>query len=236
MTALVRAASGEPSARVSSAATMSPRPRTSPTPGCRDWIARRPSISWWPRAAERVDELLVEDHVDRRERGRATHRVRAVGPAVRASAPARHELGAGADRRDREARRDALRHDHDVGLDARVLDREHAPGAGESGLHLVGDEQDPVLGADLVRRPARTRAARGGSRLRRAPAPSRTRRSRSARSASGAGAGGRRARVRPRSLRRPPTRTDAGTTWRRCRRAAVGSRRVRRPSMSSSPS
>ena len=39
-------------------------------------------------------------------------------------------------------------HDH-VGTDAVVLDREHLPGSAEAGLHLVGDEQDAVLVADL---------------------------------------------------------------------------------------
>ena len=39
-----------------------------------------------------------------------------------------------------------------VGLDAEVLHREHPPGAAEAGLHLVGDEHDPVRG----------RRARGG--------------------------------------------------------------------------
>ena len=43
-------------------------------------------------------ELLFEDHVDRRERGRASHRIRTVGTAVRAAVPAGHQLGAGADR------------------------------------------------------------------------------------------------------------------------------------------
>ena len=41
--------------------------------------------------------------------------------------------------------RDALGHDKDVGLDAPVLDREQLAGPAEPGLHLVGDEQDPVL-------------------------------------------------------------------------------------------
>src|SRR6266852_6021164 len=39
----------------------------------------------------------------------------------------------------------ALGGDQDVGLDALMLDREHLAGACESGLHLVGDEEDSVL-------------------------------------------------------------------------------------------
>ena len=38
----------------------------------------------------------------------------------------------------------------EVGLDAEVLHREHAAGAAEAGLHLVGDQHDAVLVADLA--------------------------------------------------------------------------------------
>ena len=38
--------------------------------------------------------------------------------------------------------------DDQVGLDAEVLHREHAPRAAEAGLHLVGDEHDPMPVAD----------------------------------------------------------------------------------------
>ena len=49
---------------------------------------------------------------------------------------------------ERKAGRDRLGDGHQVGLDAVVLDREHLPGAAEAGLHLVDDEDDPVLVAD----------------------------------------------------------------------------------------
>ena len=53
------------------------------------------------------------------------------------------------ERGDREARRDALRHAHQVGFDAERLDGEHLAGAAEAALHLVDDEQDAVVDAPL---------------------------------------------------------------------------------------
>ena len=51
---------------------------------------------------------------------------------------------------------DFATHDQ-VGLDAEVLHREHAAGAAEAGLHLVGDQHDAVLVADLAQAAAGTR-------------------------------------------------------------------------------
>ena len=56
----------------------------------------------------------------------------------------------GQDPGQRQAGRDALGHDQDVGLDVPVLDREHLAGPPEPGLDLVGDEQDAVLAGDLA--------------------------------------------------------------------------------------
>ncbi len=98
-----------------------------------------------------LEEPGLGEHVDRRERGRASDRVAAVGAAVAALRPSGHELVGGPDRRDRESRAEPLRHHEHVGTHAVVLDGEHAPGASEAGLHLVGDEQDAVLAADLSR-------------------------------------------------------------------------------------
>ena len=62
--------------------------------------------------------------------------------------PSGHELVGGPDRRDRESGAEPLRHHEHVGTHAVVLDGEHAPGASEPGLHLVGDEHDAVLAAE----------------------------------------------------------------------------------------
>ena len=60
-----------------------------------------------------------------------------------------------------------------VGLDAGVLDREHAAGAAEAGLHLVGDQHDAVLVGDLAQ-PAHPRGG-AARRSRPRPAPARRR-------------------------------------------------------------
>ena len=96
-----------------------------------------------------VEEAGLGEDVDGGQRGGAADRVAAVGAAVAALRPAPHQGFGRADRRDREARAEALRHHDHVGPHAVVLDREHLAGAAEAGLHLVGDEQDAVLAADL---------------------------------------------------------------------------------------
>ena len=52
--------------------------------------------------------------------------------------------------RERQSGGDGLGDDHEIGLDVEVLHREHPPGASEAGLHLVSDEDDPVLVADAT--------------------------------------------------------------------------------------
>ena len=96
-----------------------------------------------------VEEAGLGEDVDRGQRRSAADRVAAVGATVAALWPPLHQRLGRADRRDREARAEALRHHDHVGLHAVVLDREHLPGAAEARLHLVGNEQDAVLPADL---------------------------------------------------------------------------------------
>ena len=50
--------------------------------------------------------------------------------------------------RERQPARDRLGDRHQVRLDAVVLHREELARAAEAGLHLVGDQDDPVLVAD----------------------------------------------------------------------------------------
>ncbi|MEJ7721783.1 MAG: AMP-binding protein [Ilumatobacteraceae bacterium] len=100
-----------------------------------------------PALDDVVEETGRRHHGDRRQRGGATDRVAAVRAAVAAARPGIVELAAHAERREGEARGDALRHADHVGLDAVVLDGEQRAGAPEAALHLVGDEQHPVLPA-----------------------------------------------------------------------------------------
>ena len=94
-----------------------------------------------------VHETLRGQHLDCGERGRTAHGIAAVGAAVGAGRPTIVEFASGAERREREAGCDALRHAHDVRRDVVVVDGEHLAGATETTLHLVGDEEHPVVGA-----------------------------------------------------------------------------------------
>ena len=96
-----------------------------------------------------VDQAAFEQ-VDRHEAGGAGDRVAAVGRAVRAGTPRLHEVGPRDHRGQRHAAGDALGGQHDVGLDAPVLDRPHLPGPTRARLDLVGDEQDAVAVAQLA--------------------------------------------------------------------------------------
>ncbi len=57
-------------------------------------------------------------------------------------------VGSPDDSRQRETPSDRLRDDHQIRLDVEVLHREHPPRSTESGLHFVGDQDDPVFVAD----------------------------------------------------------------------------------------
>ncbi len=51
---------------------------------------------------------------------------------------------------ERQAAAKALGHRDEVGGDAVMLHREQLAGAGKAGLHLVGDQHDAMLVADLA--------------------------------------------------------------------------------------
>ena len=93
-----------------------------------------------------ADEVLLLDGLDRPERGGAGDRVAAVGAAEAAGVHRVHDLGAPRHGGERQPAGDALGGGDQVGDDALVLAGEHRAGAGEPGLHLVGDEHDALLG------------------------------------------------------------------------------------------
>ena len=134
----------------SSIASIEPSPRTSPIAGQRSCQASMRARIVSPIAAERSSEALVVDHVEHGERRGLRDRVADEGAADAAGDGRVHDLGAAEHARERQAVRDRLRDADQVGLDARVLDREEAAGAAEAGLHLVGDEDDAVAVADLA--------------------------------------------------------------------------------------
>ena len=97
-----------------------------------------------------VDEALLLDHVEDGERSRLRYRVADVRAADRRVAGRVHDLRAAEHAGERQAAGDRLRDDHQVRLDAVVLDREHPAGAAEAGLNLVDDQHDAVLVADAA--------------------------------------------------------------------------------------
>ena len=93
------------------------------------------------------EPLLLDDVEDGVGRGDGD-RVADVRAADGAVAGRVHDRGAADDARERKAGGDRLGHRDQVGLDAEVLHGEDAARAAEAGLHLVGDQDDPVLVAD----------------------------------------------------------------------------------------
>jgi hypothetical protein len=95
--------------------------------------------------SRRIADHAGLDQVDGRVGGGAGDRIAAVGIAVGAALPLRHQASLGDHRPDRQSRAQALRQRHDVRRHAPVLAREHAPAAADAGLHFVEDQQDAVL-------------------------------------------------------------------------------------------
>ena len=94
-------------------------------------------------------------------------KVERCSPGLRQSAIS----GAGDGGAEREAVGDPLGQDHDVRLDAEVLDGEDLAGAPEARLHLVGDEEDAVAVEDLLHPPEVARRRHEDAAL--APSPAR---------------------------------------------------------------
>ena len=122
---------------------MRPMPRTSPSSACLSIKARSFSMSRPPTLA-RVFRQPTLQQSQRGERGLTGQRIAAERAAVAAIVPLHHFV-ARDHGRDRHARRDALREDHDVGVEVEVLGREQLARATHAALHLIGDQQDAVL-------------------------------------------------------------------------------------------
>ena len=97
-----------------------------------------------------LDQALLVDHVEDGERRRLRDRVADVRAADRVRAGRVHDLGPAEHARERQAAGDRLGDRDQVGLDVVVLDREELAGAAEAGLHLVDDQDDPVVVADAA--------------------------------------------------------------------------------------
>src|SRR6266699_5007456 len=85
-----------------------------------------------------LEEPLLTDHLQHRESRGAPERRAGIGPAESARSGRVHDLGLADHGRQRHPSGDALGDGDEIRLDAGVLDREHAPGAAEAALDLVG--------------------------------------------------------------------------------------------------
>ena len=90
------------------------------------------------------EQLFLAHHLQHREPGGAGE-WRAREGATESARPRRvHDVRLAGDRRQRHPAGDALGDGDQIGLDAAVLDGEHAPGAPEARLDLIGDQHDAV--------------------------------------------------------------------------------------------
>ena len=96
------------------------------------------------------EQAVLLDALEHGDRGRAGDGVAAEGAAEAAGLGGIHDLGATGDAGQRQAARDALGAEHQVGHEAEVLAGEVRAGAGHAALDLVGDEDDAVGGAPLL--------------------------------------------------------------------------------------
>jgi ParB family chromosome partitioning protein len=94
-------------------------------------------------------QVLLLHRRNRSERGGTGNRVAAVRPAQAARVGRVHHLGSAYHPRERQAAGHALGDRDEVRYDALVLAGEPCAGAAHPGLDLVGDEDDPVVGAPL---------------------------------------------------------------------------------------
>ena len=101
----------------------------------------------------RGHDVLVVHGTDGAHRRGARERVPAVGHPSRVRASGERLVDGVAHEHPTERHGTgvhALREDQEVGSDSVVVDAEPAPGTAEAGEHLVRDEDDPVLGAQLA--------------------------------------------------------------------------------------
>ncbi len=94
------------------------------------------------------DEVFLLEDVQNRRCGGQRDWIADERPSNGAAVRAVHDRDSPEDSGQRQATRDRLRDDDQIGFDVEMLHREHAAGSAEAGLHLVGDEDDAVLVAD----------------------------------------------------------------------------------------
>ena len=91
-----------------------------------------------------LTQLLFGNHIQHRVRRGHRQRVTGIGSAQPAWGWRIHHLGATDNARQRETAGEAFRHRHQIRFHLIVLHSEQLAGAGETGLHFIGDQQNAV--------------------------------------------------------------------------------------------
>src|SRR5207302_10545043 len=94
-------------------------------------------------------QILFFEQVEHRQSCGARKWVAGECAAEAAGAWCIHDLGAAGHSSQWEAAAQGFRCHDEIGLDAVTLAGEHRAGAAEAGLHLVGDEEDSVVVAEI---------------------------------------------------------------------------------------
>src|SRR5260370_1061936 len=96
------------------------------------------------------EEAVFLDGFDGGQGGSAGSGVTAEGSAESADAGGVHDFGAAGDRGDGHAAAEGFGHGDQISLDAEMFGGEPFAGAGEAGLHFVGNEENAALAADIL--------------------------------------------------------------------------------------
>src|SRR6266478_10035060 len=96
------------------------------------------------------EQAVFLDGFDGGKRGGAGSGMAAEGSAESAHAGGVHDFGAAGDGGDRHATAEGFGHGDEIRLDAEMFGGKPFAGAGEAGLHFVGDEENAVLAADIL--------------------------------------------------------------------------------------
>lgn len=97
-------------------------------------------------------QLLFGNHIQHRVRRGHRQRVTGIGSAQPARRWRIHHFGAADNARQRETAGEAFRHRHQIRFHLIVLHSEQLAGAGETGLHFIGDQQNAVGIAQVAQR------------------------------------------------------------------------------------
>src|SRR5207302_562310 len=96
------------------------------------------------------EQAVLLNGFDGRERGGARKRMSTIRAAERANSGRVHDFRAASHRGDGHATAEGFRRGDQIGLDTEMFGGKPFAGAGEAGLHFVGDKENAVLAANVL--------------------------------------------------------------------------------------